>query len=135
MSTVIERDANGQVFYAGDDFDIVRDVTDVTETDPLVKAWLTIKTALSVPDGSATIQKVITTSNVIGTGHIVQDGGPGTGDGTATLRFNMTAANTALLGSTVKYVYDVQVKTASGKISTPDKGTIRLSAAVTDATT
>jgi hypothetical protein len=135
MSTVIERDTNGKPLIAGDDIDVIRDVGEVTPTDPLVKAWLTIKTNPHVLDAAATIQKVITTTLVAGTGHIVLDGGPTTGNGMASMFFNLRAVDTALIGSTVRYYFDIQVKTASGKISTPDEGTIRLTAGVTDATT
>lgn len=128
MSTVIEG------FISGDDLDLERDVLDVTITDPLVKAWLTIKTAPNVAD-PGTLQKVITTSQVAGTGHITQDGSVGNGDGVASLRFELTKTDTATLGHAIRYFYDVQVKTAGGKIKTPDKGTIQFLAGVTDATT
>lgn len=120
---------------AGDDLDIERDVTGITVTDPLVKAWLTIKTSASILDASATVQKVITTVQVIGTGQITQDGSAGNGNGTASMVFNLTAVDTALLGTTLRYFYDVQVKTSSGKIYTPDKGSIRFEHGYTDATT
>ena len=128
MSTIIEG------YVAGDDLDIERDVTDVTPTDPLVKAWLTIKTSPSVLDASATIQKVITTSQVVGTGQIAQDGSVGNGDGVASLVMELTKADTALLGYAVRYVFDIQCKTNSGKIKTVDQGTILFSRGVTDAT-
>jgi hypothetical protein len=129
MSTIIEG------YTAGDDLDIERDVTGITVTDPLVKAWLTIKTSASVLDASATLQKIITTVQVIGTGQITQDGSVTNGNGTASMVFNLTAVDTALLGITLRYFYDVQVKTSSGKIYTPDKGSIKLDRAYTDATT
>lgn len=128
MSTVIEG------YFAGDDLNIERDVTNITETDPIVKAWLTIKTSPSVLDASATLQKILSTTPVVGTGQITQDGSVGNGDGTASMRFELTAADTALLGSATRYFYDVQIKTNSGLISTPDFGRIQLLAGVTDAT-
>lgn len=128
MTTLIEG------FIAGDDLDIERDVTGVTITDPLVKAWLTIKTSSSVAD-PGTIQKVITTSLVVGTGQITQDGSEEDGNGTASLLFQLTAANTTTLGTSIRYYYDVQVKTSSGKIYTADVGRIQMSVGYTDATT
>jgi len=121
-------------FFSGDDLDIERDVTGITVSDPLIKAWLTIKTAPSVADAQATIQKVITTIQVIGTGQITQDGSALNGNGTASMVFNLTAVNTALLGTGRKYYFDVQVKTLSDKVYTPDKGTIQLTQGITDAT-
>lgn len=127
MSTVIEG------FYAGDDLNLEHDVENVTTTDPLTKAWLTIKTAPAVPD-PGTLQKIITTTPVAGTGHIAQDGSPSNGDGIASLRFELTKTDTASLGSSIKYHYDIQCKTAGGKIYTPEKGTIVFLQGVTDAT-
>ena len=129
MSTVIEG------FISGDDLDIERDVLNVTVTDPLIKAWLTIKTAQSGIADPGTLQKIITTTASAGTGHIVQSGSAGNGDGTASLRFELTAANTAALGHAIRYFFDVQVKTGSGKIKTVDKGTILFDPGYTDATT
>ena len=129
MSTVIEG------YIAGDDLDIERDVTGVTTTDPLVKAWLTIKTSPSVLDASASLQKVITTSAVPGVGGIAQDGGVSNGDGTASMTFQLTAAETLALGTTIKYFYDVQVKSTSGKIYTPEQGRLTFLRGLTDATT
>lgn len=128
MTTVIEG------YYAGDDLDIERDVQDVTVTDPLVKAWLTIKTAPGVADPGS-LQKVITTSQVVGSGQISQDGSVGNGDGTGSLVFELTKTDTATLGYVIRYYYDVQVKTNSSKIKTVDKGTITFLPGITDATT
>lgn len=127
MSTVIEG------FISGDDLDIERDVLDVTVTDPLVKAWLTIKTAPSVPDPGS-LQKIITTTQVAGVGHIAQDGSAGNGDGVGSLRFELTKTETATLGHAIRYHYDVQVKSASTKIKTVDSGRIQFLPGVTDAT-
>lgn len=136
MTTFIEG------YVSGDDLDIERDVTGVTVSDPLIKAWLTIKTSASVLDASATIQKIITTIAVVGVGQIAQDGSALSGNGTASMIFNLTAADTTLLGYLLRYYYDVQVKTLSGKIYTltdPDTGQtagqIQLRRGYTDATT
>jgi hypothetical protein len=133
MSTVIEHDSTGNPLVAGDDFNVERDVPNVTTSDPLVKAWLTIKVNRTDADPGV-VQKIITTTSVPGTGHIAQDGSINNGDGTASLRFELTAVNTALLGALVRYHFDIQVKTAAGKISTPDMGRLQLTPGVTDAT-
>lgn len=121
-------------YVAGDDLDLERDVTNVTPSDPLTKAWLTIKTSASVLDASATLQKVITTAQVVGTGHITQDGSEENGNGTASLLFQLTAANTTTLGVTQRYYFDIQTKTNSGKIATVERGTIQFMQGYTDAT-
>lgn len=128
MTTIIEG------YIAGDDLDIERDVTGVTVSDPLVKAWLTIKTAPSVAD-PGTLQKVITTSLVVGTGQITQDGSEEDGNGVASLLVQLTAANTTTLGTTIRYFYDIQVKTSSGKVYTVEVGRIQMAVGYTDATT
>ena len=128
MSIVIEG------FYAGDDLNVEHDVQNVTPTDPIVKAWLTVKTAPSVLDASASLQKIITTAQVTGTGQIMQDGSVGNGDGTASVQFELTATDTASLGSSVRYYFDIQVKANSGKIYTVETGRILFLAGITDAT-
>lgn len=123
-----------QGYFAGDDLDIERDVTGVQPSDALIKAWLTIKPSHATLDASATVQKIITTAAVPGTGQITEDGSDLQGNGTASIIFQLTAANTNALG-TSRYFYDVQVKTASGKIYTTDKGSIQMVQGYTDATT
>lgn len=125
---------------AGDDFDIQRDISNVTVSDPIVKAWLTVKASLSDLDAAAALQKVITTALVVGTGHITQDGSEENGNGTASVLFNITAANSAALGTSIRYFYDVQAKSSSGKIYTahdPDTDEVvsrlQLKQGVTDA--
>jgi hypothetical protein len=122
-------------YFAGDDLQIEHDVTGVDTTDALIKAWLTIKTSASVLDASATLQKIITVNAVQGTGQITENGSELQGNGTASLVFQLTAADTALLGSSMRYYYDIQVKTATGKIYTTTTGQIQLQRGYTDATT
>jgi hypothetical protein len=120
-------------YVAGDDLDIERDVTSVIVSDPITKAWLTIKTSPTVLDASATLQKVITSAAVQGTGQITEDGSEAQGNGTATVIFALTAADTLALGTTTKYYYDIQVKTQAGKILTVETGRIIFLPGVTDA--
>lgn len=96
---------------AGADFTYTR-LARVSAADPLVRAWLTLK---PFPEGinaadPGTLQKIVTTANVAGTGQITADGNSG---GAASIRFDITAANTLALGQRT-YQFDVKVKTASG---------------------
>jgi len=127
MTTMIEG------FVAGDDLDIQRDVTLVTPSDPLVQAWLTVKTSRAVADPGS-LQKVLTITAVPGVGQITQDGSPTDGNGTASLLFQLTAADTTSLGTSVRYVYDIQVKTAGAKLYTTEQGRLQFSPGVTGAT-
>ena len=135
MTTFIEG------YVSWDDLQIERDVSGVDTSDALIKAWLTIKTSASVLD-PGTLQKIITVNAVQGTGQITEDGSASQGNGTASLVFQLTAADTALLGYAQRYFYDVQVKTAAGRIYTytdPDTGQtagqIEFRRGYTDATT
>lgn len=110
-------------FVVGDDLEVRRAVTDIPTGQTLTKAWLTIKTSLSQLDSEIT-QKVITTTDVPGTGAILDDG---TGDAAGVLRFDLSPADT------VKYAkqrirqvfyFDIQVQTSGGKLYTPFKGTV-----------
>jgi hypothetical protein len=116
-------------FVAGDDLEIRRTVTELPEE--IAAAWLTVKHYPAQPDDEARLQKRITTTDVPGTGQIVEAGGVGT-DGD--LRFDLTQEDTARLGAK-RYVHDIQIKLASGKIYTIEKGTLRLTADVTKTTT
>lgn len=115
-------------FVAGDDLEIRRTVTNLPEA--IVAAWLTVKHFPAQPDEEARIQKRITTTAVPGTGQIVESGGVGT-DGD--LRFDLTQDDTARLGAR-RWVHDIQIKLASGKVYTIEKGTIRFAAGVTETT-
>ena len=116
-------------FVAGDDLEIRRTVTDLPAA--IETAWLTLKHYPSQPDQEAKLQKRITTTDVSGTGQIVEAGGPET-DGD--LRFDLTPDDTTRLG-TKRCVYDIQIKLAIGKVYTVEKGTIQLTAGVTETTT
>ena len=107
--------ANIEGYVAGNSIDIQNDVPGVATSDPLVKAWVTFKVRPTDADPGA-LQKEITTTFVGGVGQIVQDGGPSTGNGTGTVRFILTKANTLALGSTIRYYYDIRAKSASGNI-------------------
>ncbi len=100
----------------------------------ITKGWLTIKASKADADPGL-IQKVITTTNVDGTGHIENDG---TGNVNPVVRFDFTAANTLTIG--VEEVvgrrhFDVQVIASDGRPYTPEIGLVFCCAAeVTKAT-
>lgn len=116
-------------FVVGDDLEIRRAVTDLPAA--IETAWLTLKHYPSQPDQDAKLQKRITTTDVPGMGQVVEAGGPGT-DGD--LRFDLTPDDTTRLGPK-RYVYDIQVKLTTGKVYTIERGTIQLTAGVTETTT
>lgn len=120
-------------FIAGNDVDIgPKAVAGVDPTDALVKAWLTIKNTVGDADPGV-LQKVITTTLIPGTGQITQDGSSGQGNGTAQVLFQLTAADTTTLGATRRYVFDIKVKTAAGKLYEAVNGPFQLNRQVTAA--
>lgn len=125
MSTL---DATITGYVAGDDLEIRRSVSGVGEA--VTDAWLTIKRYAGQPDSAAVMQKHVTTVDVEGTGQIEV---AGDADTPAEIRFDLTPANTLALGVS-PWVFDIQVKSDSGKVYTPVKGTITLTAGVTEAT-
>lgn len=80
----------------------------VSKTDPLIKAAYTLKGNLSDADPGA-LQKIVTTSNVAGTGQIEVDGST---TGIAVIRFDLTGTDTSGL-SPRDFWFDVRVKTNS----------------------
>jgi len=116
-------------FVVGDDLEVRRTVTDLPAA--IDTAWLTVKHHPRQPDSDAKLQKRITTTDVPGTGQIVEAGGPGV-DGD--LRFDLTPADTTNVGSK-RYVHDIQIKLVTAKIYTIEKGTLQLAAGVTETTT
>lgn len=112
-------------FVVGDDMEIRRTVTDLPAA--VESAWLTLKRYSGEQDIDAKLQKVITSTDAPGTGQVVAIGGIGT-DGD--LRFDLTPADTNSLGSR-PWVYDIQVRLASDKIYTIEKGSLQLTGDVT----
>jgi hypothetical protein len=116
-------------FVVGDDLEIRRAVTELPAA--IEAAWLTAKLHPGQSDEDAKLQKRITTTDVPGTGQIVTAGGPGT-DGD--LRFDLTPADTERLGAK-RYIHDIQIKLSTSKVYTIEKGTLQLTADVTETTT
>jgi hypothetical protein len=123
---------NGLGLVRGDVFSLRRTVTGLPTGVTVAKAWLMVKTAYSVADGSATISKAITSSNVAGTGQI-EVSGSGTGR-VAVLRFDLTNTNTTAVTAGVVYVYDIQVLLSNADIVTIESGTATWASEVAQAT-
>lgn len=123
------------VIVVGDDVSIRRiidrSVSGFTAGTTITKAWLTVK--LNAADADPGLfQKLITTTNVVGVGHIENDG---TGDVDPIIRFDLLPADTVKIGATLIRQFDIQVKTNGGQIYTPERGTINAVEEVTLATT
>lgn len=116
---------------AGEDIDVIEPVSGVTPADALIRAWLTIKLKASDADPGV-VQKVITTGSSAA-GLITADGSVAQGNGTASCLFHLSAADTTLLGAGTLYLFDIQVKTAAGKIYTAEDGQLLLTPRVTGA--
>lgn len=114
-------DARIDDIVAGDDIQITRTITSIPSGELLDLAWFTVKEHSDDADADAIIQKDITTSNVVGTGHITDTGG----DQTGAVRVDLTDTDTALLVPGRDYFWDLQVKTDGGFVYTPTMGKIR----------
>lgn len=105
-------------FVRGDEFSIVRTIPGVPVGVTISGGYLTFKNALSDIDSAAIVQKVITTSNSDGTGHVTDTGA----DGTGAVRFDMAKADTLLFTAGQKYFFDIQVQLDSGDVFTLEIG-------------
>lgn len=102
---------------AGDGIDITVNIGKVSGNfigDAVEKVWFSVKTKKT--DTSYLFQKAITSSNVPGTGVILDDGSV---SGTAQVRVELVNANTVLLTLGKTYYFDLQVKTALGGVTKP----------------
>jgi hypothetical protein len=114
----------------GDDYDIDRDITVIPVDAQLTTAWLTIKKSLEDDDSDAVIQKTINPTGDTDVGQITD---PGNSDGVGHVLFQLTHDETAALEADMAYYYDIQVRTDTGKIYTPESGWIIPLAQVTQA--
>jgi hypothetical protein len=108
-------------FVVGDDIEIKRTITNVPSGTSITKAWLTIKAFAADPDANAIIQKIITTTDQPLVGQITDDG---SGDQQAEVVFRVLGSETVLLTGGQTYRFDIQVKASTGRIYTPELGTI-----------
>lgn len=107
-------------FVAGDHLSVERTVTSVPDGTTISGAWFTIKRKIADLDGSALVQKFITTTYQADIGHIDDTGGDGTGH----LIFLLTPSDTIQLSPLSEYRYDIQVRLDTGMINTPESGVI-----------
>ena len=105
---------------SGDHWRIRRTIT-MVPTEGLESAALFIKTELNAPDNLALITKSITTTFISGIGGIDDTG---EGDRTGSFTFELTPTETNSLLSGRSYAYKIVVRTPSGIVNTPEKGTI-----------
>ena len=123
---------NGLGLIRGDVFSLRRTITNLPAGVTVTKAWLMVKTAYSVADGSATISKSITSSNVAGTGQIEATGS--STSRTAVIRFDFTNTNTTAVTAAVVYVYDIQILLSNADLITIETGTATWASEVAQAT-
>jgi hypothetical protein len=125
---VVEGNLHGGLgIVRGDVFSLRRTVNKIPSARTVAEAWLTVKAAIADADGSATFQKIITTGDVQGTGQIEDDGA----DGSAVLRFDLTAANTAAMTAGTEYFYDLQLRLDNNNILTLESGKTSATSQVT----
>lgn len=105
----------------GDHLTITRTITALDPGDAINRAWLTLKEDEDLSDAEAFLIKEITTADVADQGQITDDGAS---DGIAAVRFEMPSVATAAAKKGKTYWYDIQVRAASGRIYTPEKGLI-----------
>lgn len=97
----------------------------------VTKAWLTIKADIDDDDGSALVQKTITSSNVAGTGQIEKTGAA---LGRALLRFDFVNTDTGALSAGEDHYWDLQVLLSDGQRHTLEGGMVSALAEVTETT-
>jgi len=114
----------------GDDYDILRTVTEVPDSTSLDRGWISVKINRTDPDSAAIIFKEITVVEQSGIGQIIDEG---SSDGTAMVLFQLTHAETLLLYEHIAYVYDIKVRTATNKIHTAESGLLYPVRGVTEA--
>ena len=106
-------------------------------TRTISKAWLSVKDKQSDADPTenaawsptAGARQSISTTEVAGRGVILS-----ASETTPELRFDVTAANTALMTARKTYYFDVQVLMSDGALYTVERGTFTLAKGVTAAT-
>jgi hypothetical protein len=113
----------------GDTYTIQRTWADLPPGDAATKVWMTAKTDPTGADPGVW-QKVITTSDVPGTGQITDDGGS---SGSVAFRVDIAKADSRLLTPATEIHYDMQVLTGAGHLITLEIGTFRTVMDVTKA--
>ena len=111
-------------FVIGDNLSIRRTIDRTLSNLPagtiIILAWMTVKNKVTDTDLEAIFQKVITATEQTGIGKIENDG---TGDVDPILRFDLGEADTRGIGIRARR-YDIQIKTNTNQIYTPERGRI-----------
>lgn len=110
----MELDTNTDRLVVGDDYTVTRSIDTVVD-DAVEEAWLTLKETEF--DTNPVVQKHIDVND--SDGPIVEDS-----SGQTILVFELTAAETTTLSAYTRYDYDIQVKYASGKLKTKERGNL-----------
>ena len=108
-------------FVCGNDLEIRKTITGIPAGQTLTRAWFTVKLKESDPDLSAYIQKIVTITDVVGTGHITDNGAT---DQIGEVRFDLLPTDTEDI-HTRNFFWDIKVKTSANKFYTPFKGTMK----------
>jgi len=116
-------------YVAGDDRCIIREITGIPTGNTVTNAWFTVRD-LEDFSGSTVIVQLTITTTATSQGQITDDGA---GDGIATVRLELTGAQTRLIGI-VGFPFDIQIKLDDARINTPVAGTIRAEQEVTQVT-
>jgi hypothetical protein len=111
-------------FVCGDDLTVRETIDGLAGADTPTAATLSIKNLPTDSDAAALVRKTITTVSAAA-GQLTLVGGRWLA------RFELTAAETALVSATVSQVYDIQVTLSSGRIGTPRFGSIQGVAQIT----
>jgi len=117
----------GANFVRGDAFGVNRTITDIASGRLLTKAYLTAKALPGNADPG--VFQLTITAVASSAGQITNTGASGTGS----LVFTVTSAQSALLDSTLTYVYDIKVIYDDGEPVTVEVGTIDVTQGVTAA--
>lgn len=110
-------------YVAGDKLDVLRVVPSIPTGRTVVKAWMTVKNLATDADPGV-MQKIITSTPVAGVGQITApgDGSGGQPVGTASFFFEFSSTDTATLGATQRYAYDIKMKLDDGSPATLEVG-------------
>ncbi len=114
-------------FVAGDDLSVERTLTNISTSDLLFQAWLTVRDSGDDTAITAILTKGPVTTVGNADGQITDDGAT---DGIGMVRFDLTPADTRLIGMN-GYFHDIQVRKVATKTYPPVKGIIRAEGEVT----
>lgn len=109
----------------GDNYDIIRTVTNVPSGQYLTNGWLTIRE--NWWNATYVVQKHITA--VLSSGGIISD--TGENDTIANVIYSLSSTDTLLLHANYGYTYDLQVKTNENKYFTLETGILTPNESVT----